>query len=305
MTRLRIGTRGSRLALVQSEMVARLLVERHPGLEVELVEIVTAGDRDRSTPLSEGQGWFTSAIQEALQRGEVDLAVHSYKDLPTARPEGLLIAAVPVRADPRDALVSQGGLRLRELPAGAIVGTSSPRREAQLRAMRPDLEFRPIRGNVETRLAKVRSGEFDATVLALAGLERLGRADEATERFGIEEMLPAPAQGVLAVECRESDAVAREIAESVDDPNLRALVSAERSFLATLGAGCTFPAAAYAEQFGTTVKLHALIAPGGSIVRSKMGGALETAAGIGRALAVELCERAGIAPGGEPRRGTR
>ncbi|GAB4328264.1 MAG: hydroxymethylbilane synthase [Dehalococcoidia bacterium] len=297
MTRLRLGTRGSSLALVQSETVASLLTGQYPGLEVELVEIATAGDRDRTTPLAEGRGWFTTAIQEALQRGEIDLAVHSYKDLPTERPEGLVIAAVPLRADPRDALVSRDGRRLRDLPSGAVIGTSSPRREVQLRAMRPGLEVRPIRGNVETRIAKVRRGEYDATVLALAGLERLGRAEEAAEVFGIDEMLPAPAQGVLAVECREGDVTTREIVASIDDEDLRALVSAERSFLATLGAGCSFPAAAYAERFGTTVKLHGLIAPAGAIVRSRIGGAAATAAGIGRALALELCELAGIAPG--------
>lgn len=297
MTRLRLGTRGSNLALIQSQAVAQLLRERHRSLDVELVEITTAGDRDRATPLQEGQGWFTTAIQEALQRGEVDLAVHSYKDLPTGRPDGLVIAAVPQRADPRDALVSKDGARLRDLPPGATVGTSSPRREVQLRAMRPDLDVRPIRGNVDTRIAKVRDGEYDATVLALAGLERLGRDADATEVFGIDEMLPAPAQGVLAVECRESDSAAREIIASIDDPSLRALVSAERSFLATLGAGCSFPAAAYAERFGTTIKLHALIAPRGTIVRSKMGGAAATAAGLGRALAIELCELAGIGLG--------
>lgn len=297
MTTLRLGTRGSALALTQSETVARLLRERHPSLGIQLIEIATAGDRDRTTPLQEGSGWFTTAIQEALQRGEVDLAVHSYKDLPTVRPAGLTIAAVPLRADPRDALVSRERDRLRDLPPGAIIGTSSPRREVQILAMRPDLVVRPIRGNVDTRIARVASGEYHATVLALAGLERLGRAGEAIEAFAIDEMLPAPAQGVLAVECREDDAVAREIVAAIDDPGLRPLVSAERSFLATLGAGCSFPAAAYAERFGTTVKLHALIAPHGAIVRSKMGGPVATAAGVGRALALELCELAGIEPG--------
>ncbi|MFN0147398.1 MAG: hydroxymethylbilane synthase, partial [Dehalococcoidia bacterium] len=176
MTTLRLGTRGSRLALAQSETVAALLRAAVPGLEVELVTITTAGDRDQTTPLPEGTGtgWFTTALQDALVAGEVDLAVHSYKDLPTKRPEGLTIAAVPLREDPRDALVSRSGKTLKGLAAGSIIGTSSPRREAQIRATRADVEVRPIRGNVDTRLAKVESGEYDAIVLALAGLRRLG-----------------------------------------------------------------------------------------------------------------------------------
>ena len=179
MTTLRLGTRGSKLALTQSELVAALLRERNPELAVELITITTAGDRDQSTALSagEGAGWFTSTIQQALQAGEIDIAVHSYKDLPTKRPDGLAIAAVPLREDPRDALVSNGRHTLHSLPKGTVVGTSSPRREAQVREVRPDLEVRPIRGNVETRLAKVESGEYGAAVLALADLKRLGLED--------------------------------------------------------------------------------------------------------------------------------
>jgi hydroxymethylbilane synthase len=295
MTRLRLGTRGSRLALIQSQAVVDLLSHVHPGLEVELVEISTAGDRDRSTPLSAGggSGWFTTAIQEALQRGDVDLAVHSYKDLPTKRPEGLVIAAVPMREDPRDALVTADGRTLQRLARGAVVGTSSPRREAQLRQLRPDLEVRSIRGNVDTRIAKVDAGEYDATVLALAGLRRLGLEARASEVFGFEAMLPAPAQGVLAIECRGVDAATREALEAIDDAALRRVVTAERTFLATLEAGCSFPAAAYAEEFGTTMKLQALIAKDGRIVRSKVGGPAETAAGLGQALARELLAKAG------------
>ena len=172
MTTIRIATRGSRLALIQTGLVADLLRARNASLDVDVVTVVTAGDRDQSTPLQEGEraGWFTSAIQDALTRGEADIAVHSYKDLPTKRPDGLTIAAVPLREDPRDALVSRLRVNLRSLPAGAIIGTSSPRRTAQPLELRPDLEVRVIRGNVETRVAKVESGEYDATVLALAGL---------------------------------------------------------------------------------------------------------------------------------------
>lgn len=296
MTHIRLGTRASKLALYQSELVARLLREAAPGTEVELVEISTSGDRDQSTPLQEGSsaGWFTTAIQQALQRGEIDIAVHSYKDLPTKRPEGLTIAAVPTREDPRDALVSNGNKRLRNLPEGARVGTSSPRRTAQVLAVRPDLRVESIRGNVDTRIAKVRSGDYDAAVLAYAGLKRLEREDEIAQVFGIEEMLPAPAQGALAVECRSADAATLEKVKRIDDRSIRMLVSAERTFLATLEAGCSFPAASYAEHFGSTIKVHGLIANEGRIVRSKMGGPAETSAGLGRALAHELMAAAGL-----------
>ncbi len=172
MNALRVGTRASKLALAQTGLVVERLRAAHPALDVETITISTAGDRDQTSSLTsgEGVGWFTTAIQQALAAGEIDVAVHSYKDLPTKRPEGLLIAAVPLREDPRDALVSNNRATLRGLKAGSVVGTSSARREAQMRALRPDLEFRPIRGNVDGRVAKVDSGEFDATVLALAGL---------------------------------------------------------------------------------------------------------------------------------------
>lgn len=290
MTALRIGTRASRLALQQTELVAARLRRTAPDVAIEVVETTTAGDRDRTSPLTsgEGAGWFTSAIQEALLAGEVDVAVHSYKDLPTARPEGLVIAAVPERADPRDALVTHDGGTLAELPQGAVVGTSSPRRAAQTTALRPDLELRPIRGNVETRLEKVDAGEYDAALFAIAGLERLGLETRASHVFGFEEMLPAPAQGALAVECRRDDAATLGLLAAIDDWDLRRLVSAERAFLAALEAGCSYPAAAYAESFGTTLKLHGLVAPEGVIVRSRVGGPMDAGPGLGRSLAREL-----------------
>ena len=298
MTTLRIATRGSRLALIQAGLVAARL--RLAGHETLVHTVETAGDRDQTTALQEGEqaGWFTSAIQESLLRGEADIAVHSYKDLPTKRPPGLVIAAVPVREDPRDALVSRGRVDLRSLRKGAVVGTSSPRRTAQLLELRPDLDIRVIRGNVETRIAKVESGDYDATVLALAGLLRLGLRERADHVFGYEEMLPAPAQGALAVECRKDDTATRDVLAGIDDAALRRVVTAERTFLATSDGGCSFPAAAYAEHFGSTLKLNALIAPDGRIVRSKMAGPSETAAGLGRQLAEELMALAGVARGG-------
>ena len=296
MKSLRVGTRASKLALAQTGLVVELLRGAHPGLDVETITISTAGDRDQVSALSsgEGVGWFTTAIQQALAAQEIDVAVHSYKDLPTKRPEGLLIAAVPLREDPRDALVSNNGATLRGLKAGSIVGTSSARREAQMRATRPDLEFRPIRGNVDGRIRKVDSGEFDATVLALAGLKRLGLEKRVSQVFGFEEMLPAPAQGALAVECRTADARTRELLSAIDDPVLRHVVTAERMFLATLEGGCSFPAGAYAENFGSTLKLHGLLAPDGRVFRGKMAGPSETAAGLGRTLAEELMVRCGM-----------
>ncbi len=296
MTVLRVGTRGSRMALAQTALVVEKLRAAHPALEIAIVEIATHGDRDQSTPLSagEGAGWFTSVLQQAIQSGEVDIAVHSYKDLPTKRPEGLLIAAVPLRGDPRDALVSREGGTLLQLREGAVVGTGSPRREAQLKAIRPDLEIRPIRGNADTRVRKVDDGEYDATVLGLGGLQRIGLDGRAAEVFGVYDMLPAPAQAAIAVECRTADAATRALLAPIDDPLLRQIVTAERSFLARIDAGCHFPAAAYAEHFGSTLKLHALLAPEGRIVRSKMAGAADTAAGLGRQLAEELMALAGM-----------
>jgi hydroxymethylbilane synthase len=299
MTAVRVATRGSRLALAQTRLVIQRLMAANPRLDVEIVEVSTAGDRDQVTPLSsgEGAGWFTSALQEALLRGDADIAVHSYKDLPTSRPDGLVLAAVPLREDPRDALVSVRYRALKGLPPGAVVGTSSPRRRVQLLAIRPDLEIREIRGNVDTRVAKVDGGDYDAVVLALAGLRRLGLESHAREVLGLYDVLPAPAQGALAVECRAGDQTSQRVAASIDDPLLRQAVAAERSFLGQIGAGCSFPAAAYAEHFGTTLKLHGLIAVDDRIVRSKIGGAAETAAGLGRQLATELMALAGMASG--------
>lgn len=291
MTTLRLGTRGSRLALVQSELVIASLRHAHPGIEIELVTIESAGDRDRTTPLTsgEGAGWFTSALQQALTRGEVDFLVHSYKDLPTARPHDLEIVAVPPRADPRDALVSHDGRPLAALPSGSVIGTSSPRRLAQLRAMRPDLEFRPIRGNVETRIAKVDSGEFDATILALAGLARLGLEQRASQVLAVSEITPAPAQGALAIECRTDDLSVRDALRAIDDAGTRRIVECERTFLRELEAGCSFPAGAYAEDAGGEVRLSAFAEIDGQPRRDAIQG--EDGIAIAKALAARVLSR--------------
>ncbi|MTD56728.1 hydroxymethylbilane synthase [Amycolatopsis sp. RM579] len=241
-----MGTRGSALALAQTGIIAEAL--RQAGENVEIVKVSTPGDRSHAAIAEIGVGVFTSALREALQRKEVDVAIHSYKDLPTAPEPGIVLAAVPLREDPRDALIARDGLTLGELPQGSTVGTGSPRRMAQLRALGLGLEIVPIRGNIDTRLRKVADGELDAVVLARAGLARLGRAGEITETLDPIQMLPAPAQGALAVECRVDDVDIEHLLRSiVDDEATRAAVTAERAMLAALEAGCSAPVGALAE----------------------------------------------------------
>lgn len=258
---LRLGTRASKLALAQSGDVATAVMAA-TGRKVELIHISTEGDRDRTTPLTRigGTGVFVSALRDALLSTEIDLAVHSYKDLPTAAAEGLTIAAVPVRADTRDALIARDGLTLDKLPPGARIGTGAPRRIAQVLAARPDVECVPIRGNVDTRLGKVTSGELDAVVLAVAGLARLGRAAEITEALDPDVLVPAPAQGALAVECRAADADLVKLLGALEDSGARAEVIAERSLLAALEAGCSAPVAAWATATTNELTLRARVA---------------------------------------------
>ncbi|MBN9745504.1 hydroxymethylbilane synthase [Amycolatopsis sp. A1MSW2902] len=241
-----MGTRGSKLALAQTGIVADTI--RATGAEVEIVTVTTPGDLS-SAPISQiGVGVFTSALREALLRNEIDVAVHSYKDLPTAPEDGLVLAAVPPREDPRDALIARDGLTLGELPPGAKVGTGAARRMAQLRALGLGLEIVPIRGNIDTRMRKVTDGELDAVVLARAGLARVGRVDEITETLDPIQMLPAPAQGALALECRAADVdIEHLLASAVDDESTRVAVTAERALLAALEAGCSAPVGALAE----------------------------------------------------------
>nr|WP_313886903.1 hydroxymethylbilane synthase [Saccharomonospora amisosensis] len=243
---IRIGTRGSKLALAQTGTIAKRLEEA--GHDVEIVTVSTPGDRS-SAPIAEiGVGVFTSALRDALLNKQVDVAVHSYKDLPTAAEPDLSLAAVPPREDPRDALVARDGLTLGELPPGSVVGTGSPRRMAQLRALGLGLEVVPIRGNIDTRVGKVTSGELDAVVLARAGLARVGRLDVVTETLDPIQVLPAPAQGALAVETRVDDVDTEHLIHSlVDDEPTRASAAAERAMLAALEAGCSAPVGALAE----------------------------------------------------------
>jgi hydroxymethylbilane synthase len=243
---LRIGTRGSALAMSQAGMVARQISEQ-TGMPTELVPITTAGDTSNAPVARLGVGVFVSALREALVDKEVDLAVHSYKDLPTAPDDRLQVVAVPPRVDPRDALVTPQGRGLADLPPGARVGTGAPRRIAQLHALGRGLVPVPVRGNVDSRLARVTSGELDALLLASAGLIRLGRADVITETLDPAVLLPAPAQGALAVECRADDQYLLETLAALDHLPSRAAVVAERTMLATLEAGCSAPVAGYAE----------------------------------------------------------
>lgn len=280
MTALRIGTRASELAQVQSRFVGRALAEAagRAELDVELVHVSTHGDRDRISPLASigGTGVFVTAVREALLDGEVDAIVHSAKDLPTQPAEGIELACIPARGDVRDALCGRDGATLATLPAGAQVGTGSPRRAAQLLRARPDLQVVGIRGNVDTRLARAQGpdADLDAVVLAAAGLQRLGREAAITELLEVDVMLPAPAQGALAVECRSADLhgelagiTLAHAATAVDDPATRAAVTAERALLRALEAGCSAPVGALGHLDGDQLTLRGLaISPDGTQV---------------------------------------
>jgi hydroxymethylbilane synthase len=293
-TVLRLGTRASALATTQSGLVADLIRQRL-GREVELVTITTEGDVN-AAPLATlgGTGVFVSALRDALLRGEVDVAVHSLKDLPTAPADGIALAAVPTREDPRDVVVARDGLTLGELPQGSRVGTGSPRRAAQLEALGLGLDVSGVRGNVDTRIGKVASGEYDAVLLARAGLARLGRLDDATEVLDPLQMLPAPGQGALAIECRTDDTDLVAGLAALDDPATRAAVTAERAVLATLEAGCSAPLGALAEvvegEDGDElwVRAVALSHDGGLSVRMSATGPVADAAGVGHRLASDM-----------------
>jgi hydroxymethylbilane synthase len=319
MTALRLATRRSPLALAQSRAVGAQL-SALTGRPLELVEVTTRGDVDHA-PLSQigGTGVFVAAVRQALADGRADLAVHSLKDLPTAADPRLALAAVPPREDPRDALVSRDGATLADLPEGARVGTGSPRRRAQLRAARPDLEVVDIRGNVDTRLSRVlggadrSAGDLDAVVLAVAGLVRLGRAEHITEHLDPELVMPAPGQGALAVEARAGLAddpgagqALSDALRAIDDPRTRAAVTAERTLLAALEAGCSAPVGALAVVDGDgpepTMRLRAVLArPDGSLARTSTTGPAADAGSVGRRLAAALLSDPGThVPGHRP-----
>ncbi|WP_433524605.1 hydroxymethylbilane synthase [Nocardia pseudovaccinii] len=295
----RIGTRGSLLAVTQAGTIRDNLIAA--GHDAELVVVKTAGDLSSDPVQQIGVGVFTSALRDELAAGNIDIAVHSYKDLPTAQDPRFTIAAIPPREDPRDALVARDGLVLGELPAGAKVGTSAPRRAAQLRALGLGLDIVPLRGNLDTRLRKVSEGELDAVVVARAGLARIGRLDVVTEALEPVQMLPAPAQGALAVECRSDDSELIKALTELDDAATRASVIAERSLLAELEAGCTVPIGAIAEVVESldddgrivdelSLRGCAAAVDGSDVLRASVVGAPARAAELGRELARELLD---------------
>jgi hydroxymethylbilane synthase len=298
---LRIGTRGSPMALYQARLVRDRLCAAHSDLAaegaVELVPIRTTGDRVLTRQLAEigGKGLFTKEIEEALLDRRIDLAVHSLKDMETVLPEGLEIGTVLARDDPRDAVISRSGAGLADLPHGARVGTASLRRRAQLLRWRGDLDVVPIRGNVGTRLAKLAAGEFDALVLALCGLERLGKAALVTEILAAELMLPAVGQGALAIECRAGDPALRQLLAPLNDPTSAACVAAERAMLAALDGSCRTPIAGLAAIAGDRLSLDALLlAPDGSAERrDHIAGAIGEAVALGNELGERLRRSAG------------
>lgn len=296
---LKVGTRGSNLATTQAGHVRDALIAAgHPA---ELVIVRTKGDVVMAPVERIGVGVFTMELRAALERGDCDVAVHSYKDLPTAPDHRFAPIAVPPRVDPSDVLIARDGLTLSTLPLGARVGTSAPRRRSQLAALRPDLDLHPLRGNIDTRMGYVTSGDLDAVVLAAAGLDRVGVGERATQRFGLDEMLPAPAQGALAVECRADDTGAAQAIAVLDHLPSRVRVTAERRLLAVLEAGCTAPVGARAELDAGVLTLHAVVAShdgstvlraeGTAVIADHPDGPVTAADELGRRLAADLLGR--------------
>jgi hydroxymethylbilane synthase len=288
----RIATRRSPLALWQAGHVAALLGQAQRDLEIELVAMTTQGDRVRDRPLAEvgGKGLFVKELERAIAEGRADIAVHSMKDVPSEMPPGMAIAAVLPRADPHDALVSLKYRRLEDLPAGARVGTSSPRRQAQLRQLRPDLVVLMLRGNVDTRLAQLGNGALDAILLACAGLERLGLADRIGEILDAELFVPAVGQGVIGIECRTDDSTSRAVVAALNDPPTALRLAAERAFAACLHGSCHSPIAAHATLEGETLRLSAFIGSpdGREAYRDRISGPAAKAESLGLALAERM-----------------
>lgn len=294
MRRLRVATRGSALARWQADHVAVLAQKAEPGLDVETVVVVTSGDRRRDVPIWElgGKGMFVKEVQAAVLEGRADVAVHSAKDLPSLTPDGLVIGAVPERADVRDALV---GAALDALPSGAVVATGSLRRRAQLAHVRPDLRFDSLRGNMATRLARTDDAEVDAVVVAAAALDRLGLSDRIAERLDPDMMLPQVGQGALAVECRTEDTDTRCLLDRIEHTPSRRAVDAERGFLVELGGDCSVPAAAHATLAGDRLRVRGLVASadGRTVVRHELAGPASSGAALGRSVARQLLDDQG------------
>lgn len=297
MRQLRIATRRSPLALWQARHVAGLLAKRHPRIETSLLEITTAGDRFLQSPLAEvgGKGLFIKEIEDALLERRADLAVHSLKDMTSVIPEELCLAAVPEREDARDAFVSPSRVRLLDLPRNAAVGTSSLRRQCQLLERRPDLKIVSLRGNVETRLRKIREQNLAGVVLAAAGLQRLGLGDQITEVLDLEVSLPAVGQGALAIECRRDNEEVLSLVAPLEHPPTRATTAAERAFLAELQGGCRVPIAGHATLFEGRLRLRGLVGSpdGAKVVRGEHSGPSGTGVVLGKSLAAQIAEAGG------------
>lgn len=295
--RIVIGTRGSKLALRQSLMVKEALENLWEGLEVELSIIKTTGDKITDVPLAKvgGKGLFVKEIEDALLAGSVDLAVHSIKDVPAELPSGLIIGAIPKREDPRDVLVSVSYRSLMDLPQGAVVGTSSLRRTVQIRMLRPDLKVETLRGNLDTRLRKVKEGLFDAVILAAAGIHRMGWHEVIAEYLDPQEFLPAVGQGALGIEIREDDREIAELVSKIHDKTTAFSVTAERSFLRELEGGCQVPIGCHCFVENGAVRLVGMIASldGATVVRDEIKGRLDEAEMLGRKLAQELRRKGG------------
>jgi len=294
MRTLRVATRGSALARWQADHVAVLAQKAEPGLEVETVVVETSGDRRRDVPIWElgGKGVFVKEVQAAVLEGRADVAVHSAKDLPSLTPDGLVIGAVPERADVRDALV---GSTLADLAVGATVASGSLRRRAQLAHARPDLRFEGLRGNIATRLARVDQADVDAVVMAAAALDRLGLSERIAERLDPDAMLPQVGQGALAVECRADDTDTRCLLDRIEHTPSRRAVDAERGFLAELGGDCSVPAAAHATLAGDRLRVRALVASadGRTVLRHELAGPAASGAALGRSVARQLLDDQG------------
>lgn len=294
-----IGSRGSQLALTQSNQIADTLRQAAPDIEVNVEIYTTKGDRILDTPLAQigGKGLFTKELEVALIDKKIDLAVHSLKDLPTELPPGLAVGAIPARVNPLDAFVSTRFESLGDLPRGARVGTSSLRRKAQLLAFRPDLEILDLRGNVDTRLRRVTDGDFDATLLACAGLTRLDKSEAIRQELPTDIMLPAPGQGALGIEIRSDDADLAALLQTIDDPATRAAVTAERALLEALGGGCQIPLGTLAKVTAGTVTLDAIVCSldGAKVVRTQCSGDVADAAAVGQMAANDLLAKGAAA----------
>jgi hydroxymethylbilane synthase len=285
-----LGTRASPLALWQARHVAARLEEVHPGTEIELRTMRTEGDEQQTRPLSpDDRGVFVRRIEAALLSGKIDLAVHSLKDLPTEQPEGLVLAAVPKRHDPRDAILSSTGFSLATLPQSATVGTGSPRRRTQLLSLRPDLRVQGLRGNVDTRVRRLEQGGLDAIVLAVAGVERLGITQVASVAIDVDDCIPAVGQGAIVIETRADDRRTQEIVGALEDEPTRIAVESERAFLRRLGGGCLAPAAAHASVAGQQVRIRAVVGGADDDELLRREATAEASASVEAAL--ELAER--------------